>query len=302
MQLLYQKCSPALFQPPDVSGCCWQPAAGLTGSHLLAAERQQAGRLPVPADMLTNLRQMAGTLTSASLAPTSRLPHAPITSIVDPEVAGRPDSLAELSSSTVANGACVAQAGGNRESAENTPDLQTQRGQPDSAMSDSATVQQGGMQVAELCCAVFRVRQEHTWAHTTAFWRALHGCLWHHSQHTKMALPCCPAGSLCLLLPCRPPCSADAAHTCLLLPCRPPCCREGRADCSSGGGAGSPARGRAAAPAAPAAPAAASQPGHQAAAPAHRDSRSLCCGGAPAVPDSTSCLCSGPPALPAGPS
>ena len=135
---------PALCQPPDVSGCCWQPAAGLTGTPLLAAERQQAGKLPVPVDMLTNLRQMAGTLTSASLAPTSRLPHAPITSIVDPEVAGRPDSLAELTSVTGATGACVAQAGSDQGSAGDAPSLQTQRGQPDSAMTESAIEQQGG--------------------------------------------------------------------------------------------------------------------------------------------------------------
>ena len=97
----------------------------------------------MPADMLANLRQMAGTLTSASLAPTSRLPHAPITSIVDPEVAGRPEPLAELTSVTVASGACVAQAGGEQGSAGDAPDLQTQTGQPDFAMTESVMKQQG---------------------------------------------------------------------------------------------------------------------------------------------------------------
>ena len=114
----------------------------------------------MPADMLTNLRQMAGTLTSASLAPTSRLPHAPITSIVDPEVAGRPDSLAELTS-VIASGACVAQAGSEQQSGGDAPDIQSQSGQPDSPMP---TLPLSG-EAAELCCALVRVWQRHTEAH-----------------------------------------------------------------------------------------------------------------------------------------
>ena len=207
---------PALGQPPNVSGRCWWPAAGLTGTPLLAAERQQAGRLPVPADVLTNLRQMAGTLTSASLAPTSRLPHAPITSIVDPEVAGRPDSLAELTSVISATGACVAQTGSDQGSAGGAPDLQTQRGQPDSAMTESAIEQQGGLQVAELCCAIVRVRQEypraHLRSHRPASWPvsclAASGTMYGMKGGAPL-----PSGrqpllaAACFVVPCRPPCS-----------------------------------------------------------------------------------------------
>ena len=141
---------------------------------LLAAERQQARRLPVPADMLTNLRQMAGTLTSASLAPTSKLPHAPITSIADPEGAGTPDSLAELTSVTGASGACVAQADSAQGSAGDAPDLQPQKGQPDSAMTEPAVEQQGGCRWQRLCCAIVRVSQEHIWTNSKSdkpgFW------------------------------------------------------------------------------------------------------------------------------------